>query len=116
MTLPRYCYKDYSPKPIAVYTRHEEEADDLVASLAPGCVTTISLFSLFCLYPPCRLKAYFHSYPTRSPKGFDLEWVFYFTRKPGGGSVAVEKKVAVVQVADRRGTILVLQVSAMARE
>ncbi|EPQ51973.1 ribonuclease H-like protein [Gloeophyllum trabeum ATCC 11539] len=31
--LPLYTYKDYSPKPCVVYTRNEEEADDLIQCL-----------------------------------------------------------------------------------
>src|ERR1700689_3547751 len=30
-TLPFYSYKDYSPKATAVYTQHEDEANDLVS-------------------------------------------------------------------------------------
>ena len=37
--LPKYSYRDYHhPTPTVVYTRHEEEADDLVLGLKPGCV------------------------------------------------------------------------------
>jgi hypothetical protein len=37
--LPLYSYKDYtSPKPYIVYTRHEEETNDLVDSLKRGFV------------------------------------------------------------------------------
>ena len=32
-----YSYKDYSPEPAVVYTRHEEEANELVSCLR-GCV------------------------------------------------------------------------------
>jgi hypothetical protein len=35
--LPIYSYKDYLPRPGTVYTRHEEEANDLVVTLR-GCV------------------------------------------------------------------------------
>jgi hypothetical protein len=34
LALPAFSYKDYTPTPIVVYTRHEEEANDLVESLA----------------------------------------------------------------------------------
>lgn len=31
--LPIYSYKDYQPQPAIVYTRHEEEANDLIQCL-----------------------------------------------------------------------------------
>ena len=33
VALPRYSYTSYTPTPSVVYTRHEEEADDLVGAL-----------------------------------------------------------------------------------
>lgn len=36
--LPIYSYKDYTPAPAVVYTRHEEEANDIVAGLK-GCAS-----------------------------------------------------------------------------
>jgi hypothetical protein len=34
LALPVFSYKDYTPAPTVVYTRHEEEANDLVECLA----------------------------------------------------------------------------------
>ncbi|KAF9447045.1 ribonuclease H-like protein [Macrolepiota fuliginosa MF-IS2] len=50
-TLPIYSYKDYGPKPCVVYTRNEEEANDLVDSLKPGFVCPLTLWF------PVRLQA-----------------------------------------------------------
>ncbi|KAF9012016.1 ribonuclease H-like domain-containing protein [Cyathus striatus] len=47
---PTYSYRDYAPAATVVYTRHEEEADDLIGSLKPG------------------------------PVAFDMEWRVIFTR------------------------------------
>lgn len=45
--LPKYSYRDYHhPTPTVVYTRHEEEADDLVLGLKPGCVLRLLVQSL----------------------------------------------------------------------
>ena len=44
--LPKYSYRDYHhPTPTVVYTRHEEEADDLVLGLKPGCVICLLIQS-----------------------------------------------------------------------
>ncbi|KIL66138.1 hypothetical protein M378DRAFT_432809 [Amanita muscaria Koide BX008] len=81
-----YSYKDYNPTPTVVYTRHEEEANELVASLKKG------------------------------PLGFDMEWRVLWTRKANSAqSVAQDRRVAVVQLADTGGMILVIQVFAMSR-
>lgn len=35
--LPLYSYKDYTnPKPVLVYTKHEDETNDLIDGLKPG--------------------------------------------------------------------------------
>ena len=45
--LPKYSYRDYyHPTPTVVYTRHEEEADDLILGLKPGCVLCLFVQSL----------------------------------------------------------------------
>ena len=35
-SFPFYSYKEYAPMPTVVYTRHEEETNELVSSLKPG--------------------------------------------------------------------------------
>ncbi|TFK67625.1 ribonuclease H-like protein [Pluteus cervinus] len=79
--LPRYTYKDYTPRACVVHTNHEDEVDDLVSALAPG------------------------------PVAFDMEWR-YFLRK---GLPQKTNRVAVVQLADTKGMILVIQVYHMKR-
>ena len=37
-TFPFYSYKEFVPKPTVVYTRHEEEANELIMSLKHGYV------------------------------------------------------------------------------
>ncbi|KAF9463221.1 ribonuclease H-like domain-containing protein [Collybia nuda] len=85
--LPLYSYKDYSkPKPVLVYTTHEGEANDLVDGLKPG------------------------------PLAFDLEWRVFFARKSAlSGAGTTERRVAVVQLADTSGLILVIQIYGMSR-
>jgi hypothetical protein len=42
-TLPIYSYKDYTaPKAVLVYTKHEEETNELVACLKPGFVEVMT--------------------------------------------------------------------------
>jgi len=43
--LPIYTYRDYKPKPSIVYTRHEEETNDLIDGLRSGC-GLVCLFAL----------------------------------------------------------------------
>ncbi|KAF8624705.1 hypothetical protein AX17_007036 [Amanita inopinata Kibby_2008] len=82
-----YSYKDYTPKATVVYTRHGEETNDLVSSLKSG------------------------------PLGFDLEWRVLFTRRTANGASVTQydRRVAVVQIADTAGLILVVQVHPMSR-
>lgn len=83
--LPKYSYRDYHhPTPTVVYTRHEEEADDLVLGLKPG------------------------------PVSLDLEWCFYFTKNKGTTTLN-ERRVAVVQVTDVCGMVLIIQIFGMRR-
>ncbi|RDB28236.1 Werner Syndrome-like exonuclease [Hypsizygus marmoreus] len=86
-TLPKYTYKDYdNPKPYLVFTKDESEADDLVAGLKHG------------------------------PMALDLEWRVFFSRSGQSQSTKlVERRTAVVQVADTRGVMLVVQVYGMER-
>ena len=37
-SFPLYSYKEYTPKSTVVYTRHEEEANELISSLKHGQV------------------------------------------------------------------------------
>ncbi|KAF5384061.1 hypothetical protein D9615_003145 [Tricholomella constricta] len=84
--LPIYSYKDYTdPKPFLVYTTDASEADDLVAGLKPG------------------------------PMALDIEWRVFFTRRGDGSWTSTERRTAVVQVADTRGVMLVLQIYGMDR-
>ncbi|KAF8062457.1 ribonuclease H-like domain-containing protein [Lyophyllum atratum] len=89
--LPIYSYKDYTnPKPYLVYTVDESEADDLVDGLKAG------------------------------PMALDMEWRVFFVRRggggaSGGGSKVLERRTAVMQVADGRGLMLVVQVYGMDR-
>ncbi|TFK31280.1 ribonuclease H-like domain-containing protein [Crucibulum laeve] len=85
MELPKYKHEDYSPKTTVVYTRHEEEADDLILTLKQG------------------------------PVALDMEWRFFPFRRPGGGYGHHENRTAVVQIADSSGMILVIQVYSMRR-
>ncbi|KAF8625076.1 hypothetical protein AX15_005558 [Amanita polypyramis BW_CC] len=85
-THPLYSYKDYTPKSTVVYTRHEEEANDLVAALESG------------------------------PLGFDLEWRVLWARRANGQSARPnERRTAIVQLADMTGLILVVQIYGMSR-
>ncbi|KAK2460873.1 hypothetical protein APHAL10511_007343 [Amanita phalloides] len=85
-TRPFYSYKDYVPKYTVVYTRHEEEADDLIAALENG------------------------------PVGFDLEWrVLWARRANAANATPHNRRTAVVQIADVSGLILVIQVHGMSR-
>lgn len=85
--LPRYSYKDYTEqKPVMVFTQVEEEANELVTSLKAG------------------------------PMALDIEWRVLFRRQFNSTSTQMtERRTAVVQVADTRGVILVIQVYGMNR-
>ncbi|PFH48933.1 hypothetical protein AMATHDRAFT_64292 [Amanita thiersii Skay4041] len=81
---PLYSFKDYIPKSTIVFSRHEEEANDLIGALKKG------------------------------PVGFDLEWRVLFMRLRGQ-TIMQSNRVAVVQIADSTGLILVLQIYGMSR-
>ncbi|KAJ3556537.1 hypothetical protein NP233_g11955 [Leucocoprinus birnbaumii] len=84
--LPVYSYKDYDrPKAFVVYTRHEEETNDLIDGLYSG------------------------------PVAMDLEWRVMYYRNPEGKNVQMERRTAIVQIADRNGLVLVVQVNGMRR-
>lgn len=104
--LPPYSYKDYEPKPCLVYTTHEEETNDLVDTLKPGSVLLLIFLS--------RLYIKFHH---SSAVAMDLEWrVTYFRKQGTNASTQRERKVAVVQIADGAGIILVVQINEMRSE
>ena len=103
---PIYSYKQYKPLPTVVYTQHEEEANDLIGGLKPGYV----FFSI-------NIYIYIHNFLiSLSPVAFDMEWRFYFVNREFAGSKRmVERRTAVVQVADSNGFILVIQIYDMKR-
>ncbi|KAF8809416.1 ribonuclease H-like protein [Phlegmacium glaucopus] len=83
---PVYSYKRHKPLPVVVYTQHEEEANDLIAGLKAG------------------------------PVALDIEWRLYFVRPKGAASTTLlERRAAVVQIADSSGLILVIQIYSMSR-
>jgi len=83
---PVYSHKHFKPLPTVVYIQHEEEANELIAGLKAG------------------------------PIAFDMEWRLLFRRAKGAAkSSLIERRTAVVQVADSSGLILVIQTYYMSR-
>jgi hypothetical protein len=84
--VPVYSYKQCKPLPTVVYTQDEEEANKLIAGLKAG------------------------------PIAFDMEWRLMFRRAKNTIKTSlVDRRTAVVQVADSNGLILVIQTYPMSR-
>lgn len=103
---PVYSYKHCKPLPTVVYTQHEEEANNLIAGLKAGYAFSINIFTIF----RCR-NCYL-----QSPIALDIEWrVFFVRQNTAAPRTLLERRAAVVQVADSSGLILVIQVYCMSR-
>ena len=88
-----------------VFTQLEDEANDLVAALKVGLVAVDhGVASMINVPPGCFGR----------PVALDIEWRVLFTRQHNSTSAQLkERRTAVVQVADTKGIILVLQVFVM---
>ena len=106
---PIYSYKHYKPLPTVVYTQHEQEANDLIAGLKAGYVFQQTYHNFSSVYDTENVIL--------SPIAFDMEWCFYFVRRnaASNANAMIERRTAVVQVADSSGLILIIQICNMSR-
>jgi hypothetical protein len=97
-----YSFQDYTnPKPVLVYTKHEDEANDLIDGLKPGFASFVFFY----------ISTKSQSNTSHRPLAFDIEWRVFFRRKSASSTANnVERRSSVVQLADTSGLILVIQV------
>jgi hypothetical protein len=103
LALPEYSHKAYDQAPTVVYTRNEEETNDLVPTMR-GYVRhyyIIYISRILHIHPDSDASA-------SRPLGFDMEWKIF----PLEGGGYFSRRTALIQLCDGN-IILLVQLSAM---